>query len=157
MLLNSNLAAVLWWTAAFALVTAVDVVVWILALCHLPARRRNTILKIASVCWLMLPVAVACVVAAHDLMAKRIALNTAFFESSPQAHITVAHLMTQPQWQIGPTLIDWIPVYGDYGFWLLATLAVLCVPKDRISQRMRTAMGLVPFMFLMCSVLMLSG
>ena len=157
MLPVSDLAAVPWWTAAFAIITAADVAIWIYALRLLPPSQRNTTLKAVSFGWLVIPIAAVCVFAARDILVQRISFDTAAFAHTPEAAAVTAHIMTQPQWKIGPNLIGWIPIYGDYGFGLLALLAVFWVPKGRISQHVRTAMGFVPFMFLMCSALMLSG
>lgn len=157
MILNSSLAAVPWWTAAFAVVTAADVAVWIYAWLLLPPRRRNSVLKIVSLCWFMIPAAVACIFAAHALMAQHISFNTAVFSNTPQADAAVARLMTQPQWRIGPALIRWIPAWGNLGFGFLPLLAVLWAPQDRLGKHFRLAMSIIPLVYIVCFSLMMSG
>lgn len=157
MLLNSSLAAVTWWTAALVIIAAADVVIWIFSFLHLPAQRRNAILKAVTLCWLMIPAAVICVFAAHDIMTTHISFTTAVFGHSPDTHATAARLIAQPQWRIGANLIGWIETWGNVGFGLLALLACVWLPSDQFSKRARSTMALVPALFMLCVSLMLSG
>lgn len=153
MLHDWTLTAVTCWTVLLAVIVAAVIAAWACALHLLPPSRRNTILKIVSLCWLAIPSGVIFVWAAHDVLARDIAFHAAVFGNTPESSKISEKLLAQPQWVIGPHLIGYIPTYALFAFGLLPTLAISWVPKDRVTKSVRLAMEWTLVLFMLCLLL----
>lgn len=123
-----------WYGIGLAILLVADVIAWGYTLYVLPASRRNTILKVITAVWALLPLAAGLYFVAIALQGNETAMEV--WEASEERDFaTLREIVAGPSWLVTQEVMRYAEYYLLLGFTFLVVITSWPIANDRTANR----------------------
>lgn len=123
-----------WYEIGLTILLVADGIAWGYALYVLPPSRRNTILKVTTAVWALLPLAAGLFFVAIALQGNEAAMQ-AWEVSATRDSATLREIAAGPSWLVTQEMMRYAKYYLLLGFTFLALVACWPIANDRTANR----------------------